>query len=135
MTSYKACIPLHGSPSEEQLTALTDAMGSDARVVTRCGSCSVGGKAPACRARDPDALDDVIVSGDPDHATWSVTFTVEATATHVGTPCWPGRESCRSHEAGDASRKIHVFYEHVVAGGLAVPHERSRPVLSFWPVD
>src|SRR5215469_4915817 len=108
MTSYKACIPLHGSPSEEQLTALTDAMGSDARVVTRCGSCSVGGEAPACRARDPDALDDVIVSGGPDHPTWSVTFTVEATATEVG----------------DASRKIHgIFYEHVVAGGLAVPPE------------
>jgi hypothetical protein len=50
MTSYKVLLPLHGSPSEEQLTALTDSIGRDA-----------------------------VVSGGPDEpATWSLTFTVES---------------------------------------------------------
>jgi hypothetical protein len=50
MTTYKVRIPLHGSPSEEQLTALTDSIGHDA-----------------------------VVSGGPDDpATWSLTITVES---------------------------------------------------------
>jgi hypothetical protein len=52
MTSYKVLIKAHGSPSEEQLTAFTDAIGHDA-----------------------------VVSGGPDCPVWSVTFTVEATGS------------------------------------------------------
>jgi hypothetical protein len=61
MTTWKVLIPLHGSPSAEQLTALTDAIGSDAR-----------------------ASDVAVVSGDPDQPAGSVTFTVEATGSSIG---------------------------------------------------
>jgi hypothetical protein len=61
MTTWKVLIPLHGSPSAEQLTALTDAIGSDAR-----------------------ASDVAVVSGDPDQPAGSVTFTLEATGSSIG---------------------------------------------------
>lgn len=73
MTSYSVYVQAHGSPSEEQLTAFTDAMPGDA-----------------------------VVSGGPDHPTWSVTFTVEAA------------------EVGDAVRKaVGIFYPAVVSHNTA----------------
>jgi hypothetical protein len=65
MTTYKVRIPLHGSPSEEQLTALTDAIGRDGR------------------ASNVEA----VVSGSTDNdarPTRAVTFTVEAAGSWLG---------------------------------------------------
>jgi hypothetical protein len=123
MTTYKVRIPVHGSPSEEQLTALTDAIGSDGR------------------ASDVEA----VVSGSPDNdnrPTRVVTFTVEATGSSLGEQSGDVTRQVHSIVYGDAddgySGVAHAReFLTPDPDQPAVPDEHGnipRRWITFWPV-
>jgi hypothetical protein len=123
MTTYKVRIPVHGSPSEEQLTALTDAIGSDGR------------------ASDVEA----VVSGSPDNdkpPTRAVTFTVEATGSSLGEQSGDVTRQVHAIVYGGAddgySGVAHAReFLSPDPDQPAVPDERGnipRRWITFWPV-